>query len=314
MPVRPVVATGWRLPSDIGNAGAVSFPAGWYDDPQDPTQQRYWDGSTWTDQRRAQQGAPPYQGRFGQSGSTGRPQDGQPAQHGQVYGGAAPGQAQYGQAQYGPPQQVPYRQQGQGYPPQGQGYPPQGYGYPGQLKHATPDGQPLSGWWRRVFARIIDGLIVSIIGLPLTGYFYVKYFQIIWDYTRDMMDRAAAGEQPPSAFVLPAEAYQWVVPALLLSLLVAFVYEYLFLTRKGATLGKMAVGIAVRLRDVPGPPPGLAVLKRYGFYTLLSLLGFIPLVGSLAGFLALINGLWPLWDDKKQALHDKIAATNVVRT
>ena len=33
---------------------AVSFPAGWYDDPQDPTHQRYWDGEAWTDQRRAQ--------------------------------------------------------------------------------------------------------------------------------------------------------------------------------------------------------------------------------------------------------------------
>jgi uncharacterized RDD family membrane protein YckC len=31
-------------------------------------------------------------------------------------------------------------------------------------------------------------------------------------------------------------------------------------------------------------------------------------------FVALINDLWPLWDDKKQALHDKVAGTNVVRT
>ncbi len=89
----------WRMPSHLGDAVAVSFPAGWYDDPQDPTQQRYWDGSTWTDQRRAQQGPPPYQGQFGQPASTGQPQYGQPAQHGQVYGGAQPGQAQYGAPQ-----------------------------------------------------------------------------------------------------------------------------------------------------------------------------------------------------------------------
>jgi uncharacterized RDD family membrane protein YckC len=30
------------------------------------------------------------------------------------------------------------------------------------------------------------------------------------------------------------------------------------------------------------------------------------------GLLGLLNGLWPLWDDKKQGLHDKVAATNVV--
>jgi uncharacterized RDD family membrane protein YckC len=28
----------------------------------------------------------------------------------------------------------------------------------------------------------------------------------------------------------------------------------------------------------------------------------------------LLDYLWPLWDDKKQALHDKVAKTNVVRT
>ena len=26
----------------------------------------------------------------------------------------------------------------------------------------------------------------------------------------------------------------------------------------------------------------------------------------------ILNLLWPLWDDKRQALHDKIAKTNVV--
>jgi uncharacterized RDD family membrane protein YckC len=301
----------------LGDALAVSFPAGWYDDPQDPSQQRYWDGSTWTDQRRPQQGPAPYQGQFGQ-----------PAQHGQVYGGAQPGptggQQQYGgqpqqqsQPQYGQPGQPQYGQpqyvQHPSQPQYGQGYPQQGYGYPGQKVHTTPDGQALSGWWRRVFARIIDGLIVGIIGLPLTGYFYWQYAQVLFDYMEKILDDAAAGRTTTTT-TLPPEAYKWMIPAVLIGLAVAFVYEYFFLTRSGATPGKKAVGIAVRLRDVPGPPPGAAVLKRYGVYTGLSLLSAIPLVGSLFSFVALINDLWPLWDDKKQALHDKVAATNVVRT
>jgi len=32
-----------------------------------------------------------------------------------------------------------------------------------------------------------------------------------------------------------------------------------------------------------------------------------------AGLYSLLDVLWPLWDDKKQAIHDKIAGTNVVR-
>jgi hypothetical protein len=40
---------------------AVSTPAGWYLDPDDPTSQRYFDGSQWTEQRMpAGQSAGPY--------------------------------------------------------------------------------------------------------------------------------------------------------------------------------------------------------------------------------------------------------------
>jgi hypothetical protein len=33
-------------------------PAGWYDDPEDASQLRYWDGSQWTDNRNPKGGAP----------------------------------------------------------------------------------------------------------------------------------------------------------------------------------------------------------------------------------------------------------------
>ena len=44
-----------------------------------------------------------------------------------------------------------------------------------------------------------------------------------------------------------------------------------------------------------------------------ALLGLVPFVGGLTGLYSLLDDLWPLWDDKKQAIHDKIAKTNVVR-
>ncbi|MEU4193454.1 RDD family protein [Kribbella sp. NPDC026611] len=307
----------------------MSNPAGWYDDPQDPSQQRYWDGSTWMEQRRPQQGPAPAQhgqvygggaGQFPQYGQE-PPQQEEPPQYGQripQYGQQAP---QYGQQapQYG--QQAPQYGQQYGQPQYGQygphqqqpGYPGPGYGYPGKAVHTTPDGQLLSGWWRRVWARVIDGLLAGLIALPLTGYFYYRYFQVVLDYFNDTVDASSSGT-PPTSFGLPSEAYQWMIPIVALGLLVSFAYEYLFLTKKGATPGKMALGIAVRLRDRPGNPPGVAVLKRYGLYMGISLLAVIPVVGTLFSFLGLINDLWPLWDDKKQALHDKVAETNVVRT
>jgi uncharacterized RDD family membrane protein YckC len=227
----------------------MSYPTGWYDDPQDPASQRYWDGGFWTDHRRPRQ-PPPYQG------------------HGQ------------------------------------------GFGYL-PLVPSTPDGVVLSGWWKRVGARILDGLIVGIGSLPLTGYFIVKEVEALIDFERQAFDDALAGKSGFNS-ALPWEVYQWMIPATIIVLIVGLGYEYLFLTRSGATLGKKALGISVRLRDVAGPPPGSAVAKRLGLYNGLSLLASVPLVGSLFSLLGLLNNLWPLWDDKKQALHDKVAATNVV--
>ena len=43
------------------------------------------------------------------------------------------------------------------------------------------------------------------------------------------------------------------------------------------------------------------------------LVSIIPYVGTLGSVYSLLDYLWPLWDDKKQAIHDKIAKTNVVR-
>ncbi|NEA31868.1 RDD family protein [Streptomyces sp. SID13031] len=276
----------------------MSFPAGWYDDPQDPTQQRYWAGDSWTDYRRPREGPPPYQGQFGQQAPVQPGIQDQPGQPGQPGVQGQPGMGREGYGQQAPYPQAPYPQQGFGYAP---------------MVPSTPDGQPLSGWWRRVGARLLDGILLFFITLPFVGYFYWRFAQIVFDTLEDEYDRGVAGGTPTFSGEIPSEAYQWIIPAAAISLVIGFLYEFLFLTRKGATPGKMAAGISVRLRDVPGPPPASAVLKRFGVDYGLQLLGWIPTVGTLFSFLGLINYLWPLWDTNKQALHDKVAKTNVVR-
>jgi len=42
------------------------------------------------------------------------------------------------------------------------------------------------------------------------------------------------------------------------------------------------------------------------------LAGDNPVLSGALGLLLLLDYLWPLWDDKNQALHDKLARTNVV--
>jgi uncharacterized RDD family membrane protein YckC len=68
-------------------------------------------------------------------------------------------------------------------------------------------------------------------------------------------------------------------------------------SRRGQTIGMMLYGIAVR--DIEGGPVsvGRAAIRS-----------LILIVGS--GFL--IDAFWPLWDPRRQALHDKPARTLVV--
>ena len=57
---------------------------------------------------------------------------------------------------------------------------------------------------------------------------------------------------------------------------------------------------------------GTVLLRWVGQYGV-GLLGLLPVVGCLSFVYTLLDYLWPLWDDKNQAIHDKIAKTNVVR-
>jgi uncharacterized RDD family membrane protein YckC len=70
--------------------------------------------------------------------------------------------------------------------------------------------------------------------------------------------------------------------------------------RKGQSLGMKIVGIKV-VKLETGQPTGAGL----GF-------GRYLLVGLLSTFTCYLNLLWPLWDDKHQALHDKVVGTVVV--
>ena len=99
----------------------------------------------------------------------------------------------------------------------------------------------------------------------------------------------------------------------LINAAVSFAYSVGFLMWKQATIGKLVVGLRVRLRERPGPMPLGTVLLRWVGQFGPGLLGIVPYVGGLSGLYSLLDDLWPLWDDKRQALHDKVAKTNVVR-
>lgn len=290
---------------------------GWHPDPApaqpgQPPRLRWWDGARWTEHTTPvpQQAPPPaddagrpgpYQGQFG-----GGPAE--PLQ--QPYDQNPYGQDPDAPTSYGPayPRQQ-YPQQAYGQPAYGQ----PGYGQPyGPGRKMTPDGVPLSGWWWRGLALFIDGLILIAIGV-LLAFPFVR--ELVRDY-RAFIDSAQAAADAGRS--IDTGQFQRDIQApvrsfALIQLALSFVYNVGFLMWKQATPGKLVCGLRVRLRDRAGRMPLRTVLMRWVGQYGVGIIGWVPIVGSIASLYTVIDDLWPLWDDKKQALHDKIAKTNVVR-
>jgi uncharacterized RDD family membrane protein YckC len=183
----------------------------------------------------------------------------------------------------------------------------------GPVERTTPDGQPLAGWWIRVGAYLLDGLIMAPISVLLGWPFVSRLWSAYVDFFDATMRAADRGAPAPSQTEILGDVLGPMIGIVAVSLVVNFVYNVGFLKWKQATPGKLIVGLRVRLRERPGPMSWGTVLLRWIGQNWNAVFSFVPLVGSIAGLYPLIDDLWPLWDDKNQALHDKVAKTNVVR-
>jgi uncharacterized RDD family membrane protein YckC len=180
---------------------------------------------------------------------------------------------------------------------------------------STPDGVPLSGWWRRVGAFLIDTVLISIVVSILT----LPQQLAMQSRMNDLMLRFESETDPeamPDFGAFFGEYWQIMQPVLVWSGIATFLawalYSSLMLRWKGATLGKMAAGIAVRLRDQPGQLPWSAIFARVFVQFGVGLTAVVPVLYFVLSWFPLLDSLWPLWDKKRQALHDKAARTNVV--
>ena len=208
-------------------------------------------------------------------------------------GGGPPPGGQYPQQGGGPPPQ-----QGGGYPPPQGGYQGGGGGYAGAPM--SPQGRPLASWGKRVGAALIDGLVV---GIPATllmvllgvGTFASEDLACTTDPVTGLTECTGGG-----SFVTKILLSYVIVFALIIA------YQIYFNgNERGQTIGKRALNIQVR-DEASGGPIG------YGKAALRVLVGFA--LGFLCGIGQIVDLLFPLWDPKRQTLHDKAANTLVVET
>jgi uncharacterized RDD family membrane protein YckC len=228
-----------------------------------------------------------------------------------------------------PPQQwqVPVSGQQQYQPYQAPGQPPQGQ-YPGAPQPggwnqpayggglyrvpSTPDGQPLAGYGQRVVAFLLDWVIQLVVWLVVGGVFLANAMSGYLDEFDRLTSEAQSGAQPDVSRLMASIDRGQLVLFSVVGILVFVVYQVFFLSRFGATPGKMALGISVRLRQQPGPLPFGDAVKRVALPVGLFVVQALPFIGLVGVLGRALDLLWPAWDDKRQALHDKVAATNVV--
>jgi len=226
--------------------GRHAAPGGWYPDPVDSLQERYWDGWQWSRNTRPRESARPTP-----------------------------------QRPYGAEPQNPYA--GSGRPADG-GYPVAPA--PGRAQATTTaDGVPLAGWWWRVLATVLDNIIttaiIAVVGFPL----YRSMIATITAFFGATVEAGRTGAPPPptpSTTDLISGADQTLLVALTLA--VGLVYQLVFLRWKAATPGKIVCGLRVVPVDQgrhPGPLGWNSIVVRALVWVLPNL-STLLLVFSLA--------------------------------
>jgi uncharacterized RDD family membrane protein YckC len=174
-------------------------------------------------------------------------------------------------------------------PPPGAGGPP----VAATESRAVGGQHVLAGWWSRVGAFIIDGLIVGIGGVLLlvaiTAPFSIGFF------ANDGVGVAAL-------------IVGFLIAVVCVSI-VALLYAPALMGRtNGKTLGRMALGIRVVRANGRPIDFWFAMLREVVVKTFL----FGLLAGMTGGLAALADVLWPLWDEENRALHDFVVDTRTI--
>ena len=150
--------------------------------------------------------------------------------------------------------------------------------------------QPLAPWWKRLVAIIIDGMVVGF------------SFAIIALVIAAIAGTSETQTQTPSTTGGQAAAGVLFI-YLVAALFGAIYYGAMNGSQRGQTVGKMALGIAVRDARTGG---SIGFWRAFGR----NLITWVFTVAFVIPYI--VDSLSPLWDKRRQALHDKAAHSVVV--
>ncbi len=160
---------------------------------------------------------------------------------------------------------------------------------PAPVSKSTPSVIVYAGFWVRLLALIIDGLLVGFVNFIIS-----MVFHVVGLGTTMAVNGGTAGTN--SAPLLLTSGLSSLV-----TIAVSLGYYIYMIGSRGQTLGKMAVKIKVQRLDGVEPVGYVQAFLR-------------EIIGKfISGLVVCLGYLWMLWDSKKQTWHDKIANTVVVK-
>lgn len=168
-----------------------------------------------------------------------------------------------------------------------------GYGAPpewGAQGYGAPPPPVYAGMGKRLVAAIIDGILVSLGGVP--GWIVIMISAVGAVSTADSRGRMS---DDAAGAMLGGMLLGYLL--LFAGSLIVWVFNIYLLGRDGATLGKR--WMKMKVLDPAGQPLGFgkAFLRE--------------LVKQLLGGLCFLLYFWPLFDNQKQGLWDKLFDTHV---
>ncbi|HLP06692.1 MAG TPA: RDD family protein, partial [Opitutaceae bacterium] len=160
------------------------------------------------------------------------------------------------------------------------------------LNPAAADTMPgpygYAGFWVRVGAKFIDGIIVTVVTQIANGLLGILFFsRFIW------MGQPAPSHNMGLFFAYTAATF-------LVNLTIGLGFSWFFLAKYQATPGKLALGLKVVRADGSRLRSGRIIGRHFS-----ELISYIIMC---------IGYMMAGWDDEKRALHDRICDTRVIRT
>ncbi len=191
--------------------------------------------------------------------------------------------------------------------------PSRGFGY-GSAGHPDASEQRIGGgemqlasWGRRAGAYLLDAIPLVVLTMLL-----LQLLGVTDALTRAIEAEDAAAIDAANAMVAAFSPTGMAITVA--NLAFAALYNIGFHVARGATPGKMLVGIRVRQTQQDRNPQLSAASVRWLVQFGPGVLNGVPLLGMLSGLFSIADHLWPIWDADSQALHDKVGRTLVVRS